>query len=219
MTKRFYCQQKPRKWYKNDVIPPQECIDNPLDYILALTPREQRLFNALVYHINKYEHCYPSQETIGSWIGIGRQQTNVLIGKLVRLGLLIKQKCYDDTSLYRLPKFFYKKEVVEVLKPFITAFQFIKNIILNAVNLIAKRSHKNENTTSILMPLGYSYISSPCPTYIVEELSPGDSGVKRNNNLLLSKEKVKEDPLALLTKMFNARMRKFEDQELNRWIV
>lgn len=183
MLKTYHSQQKPRRWFKNDIIPPRSCLDNPLDYVLSLTKTEQRLYNALVYHINKYELCYPSQSTIGEWIGIGRQQTNVLIGKLVSLGLLIKQKCYDDTSLYRLPSFFHKTEVCRILKPFLTAFAFVHNQTLNVASLMAQIPHKIKNTTAILMPLKRGiYIPSPCPPAIVnkKELSLGDSA-KRSN--------------------------------------
>lgn len=215
MTKTLDCQQKTRRWFKNDVIPPQACLNDPLEYILGIPKTEQKLFNLMAYLTNKYELCYYSQTTIGNMLGICRQHANTLLKNLVARKLLIKQKCYDDTSMYRLPKFFHKIEVCRILESIFTAFKALKNKILSFASLVALEAQNIKNATSILNPLRFSYKSSPCHMYIVEKLSTGDIA-ECISDPWSSKEKLSPtDSMKMVMKIIQSRMWKIEDQLLN----
>lgn len=194
MTKTLDCQRNSRHWFKNDVVPPQACLNDPLEYVLNLPPSEYALFNKMVYLINRYQICNPSQDYIAKQIGVGRQRGNVLISNIVRKGLLIKQKCYNTTSIYRLPSFFYRKDVCQALAEWLPNFK----------NISAKF-------------LALAMLMNPSGALIQEtQKTPCDSNIKERyiyiNTITLDTKRESED--ILLIKNINEKMqsRPFEEE-------
>jgi len=180
MRDRTYCQQRNLRFCKRDAPPPQELIDDPEGFVNRFSTTARYLFEAVVECIGRHPHCYYSQESFGHMVGIGRQRTNVIFNEWEDAGIITKQRRYNDTCLYRLPEVFHRIEVCRALEGIIPAFKTLQNKILSVTQLMVLEGRKAKKATLILMPLKIDCKSSPCPTNIVEKLTPGVSGVERN---------------------------------------
>lgn len=92
-----------------------------------------KLINFLLHLDQKFKSVFISQRALGAHIGVNREQANRLTQRFMKLGILIKIKRYNKTSVYKMSHWF-KVFAVQLQYKFWSLRKWAKKLLQQAWN-------------------------------------------------------------------------------------
>lgn len=142
---------KAQLWYqKQDSIPTSP---RPVPVILGLPKRTTAMLNLIIKLNTIMKVVYANQTTLGEMVGVGREQANRILGKLVKLGLIFKKKNrIGETCWFKPSSFFKDEDVQSQLRRKLPVFYYLSLALLTSCGLLANVTQRNYDNSFITTP-------------------------------------------------------------------
>jgi hypothetical protein len=113
-----------------DLIDPKVSLEVSLDPVKVfseMSDGELKIFNCLLYWWNKGKQIYIRQDTLAAFAGFkSREYVNRLIGKFIKLGILVTNYRHKKSCLYRISSYFNDIQVRSYLKKYLPQLAYFQ---------------------------------------------------------------------------------------------